>query len=335
MACVCKNVMHSPSLCVISDRHASILATMKEPEWQPPNAHHRFCLRHLLSNFNHQMGNVKLKKMYGRTAEQIQPHKVIEGLKAIGVANREALFWIDQVGDMCKWSICHDGGYRYGVTNTNLAEVFNNVMKGVRFLLITTLVEFIFYRVNDYFVKRRENANAWLIRGNKYTSHATRIITRNTEKANYHEIVAFDCKRGLFQVKTGRGNRGSAKGGKIQSVDMREMKCTCYKSFIYNLPCSHVLAICIKRHLSYERFVDTYYTTQSYVNTYESIFLPLIDKRSWPQYTGVEVIHDPDHIRGVGRPKSRRITNEMDEESRRRIACRSRDGSSSSRPSRP
>ena len=295
---------------------------MEEPEWQPPNAHHRFCLRHLLSNFNRQMGNVKLKKMFGRTAEQRQPNKVIEGLKAIGVAKREALFWIDQVGDMCKWSLCHDGGHRYGVTNTNLAEVFNNVMKGVRFLPITTLVEFTFYRVNDYFVKRRESANAWLIGGNMYTSHATKIIARNTEKANYHEIVAFDYRRGLFQVKTGRGNRGSSKGGNIQKVDLREMKCTCNKPSIYHLPCSHVLAVCIKRHLSYERFVDSCYTTKSYVDTYESIFIPLIDKRSWPQYTGVEVQHDPEHIRGLGRPKSRRITNEMDEGSRRRNACR-------------
>ncbi|XP_057522580.1 uncharacterized protein LOC130802586 [Amaranthus tricolor] len=99
---------------------------------------------------------------------------------------------------------------------------------------------------------------------------------------------------------------------------MREMKCTFNKPPIYHLPCSHVLAVCIKRHLSYERFVDSCYMTQSYVNTYESIFLPLIDKRSWPQYTGVEVIHDPDQIRGLGRPKSRRITNEMDKGSRRR-----------------
>ncbi|XP_057538140.1 uncharacterized protein LOC130815667 [Amaranthus tricolor] len=76
-----------------------------------------------------------------------------------------------------------------------------------------------------------------------------------------------------------------------------------------------------QRHLSYERFVDSYYTTQSYVNTYESIFMSLINKRSWPQYTGVEVIQDPDHIRRLGRPKSRRITNEMDEGSRRRNAC--------------
>ena len=43
IACVRKHVMHSLGLCVISDRHAGILATMEEPEWQPSNAHHRFC----------------------------------------------------------------------------------------------------------------------------------------------------------------------------------------------------------------------------------------------------------------------------------------------------
>ena len=135
-------------------------------------------------------------------------------------------------------------------------------MKGVCFLPITTLVEFTFYRVNDYFFKRRENAKVWLIGGSKYTLHATRIITRNTEKTNFHEIVAFDYRRGLFQVKTGRGNRGSAKGGKIQSVDLRERKCTCNKPSIYHLTCSHVLAVCIKRHLLYECFVGSCYTTE-------------------------------------------------------------------------
>ena len=68
---------------------------------------------------------------------------------------------------MSKWSLCHDGGHRvmmgghrYGVTNTNLAEVFNFVMKGVTFLPLNTLVEFTFYRVNDYFVKRHERSSA-------------------------------------------------------------------------------------------------------------------------------------------------------------------------------
>ena len=97
------------------------------------------------------------------------------------------------------------------MTNTNLAEVFNFVMKGVRFLPLTTLVEFTFYHVNDYFVQRRERSSAWMM----YTSHAMRIITRNTEKTNFHEIVAFNYTRGIFEVKTGQGNRGSSKGGKI------------------------------------------------------------------------------------------------------------------------
>ena len=120
-------------LCVISDRHAGILATMEEPKWQPPNAYHRFCLRHLLSNFNRAMVNVQLKKLFGKTAEQRQQVKVMNGLKAIATAKREAIFRIDNVGDMSRWSLCHDGGHRYDVTNTNLAEVFNFVMKGVRY----------------------------------------------------------------------------------------------------------------------------------------------------------------------------------------------------------
>ena len=79
-------------LCVISDRHTSILATMEEPEWQPPYAHHRFSLRHLPSNFNRAMGNVQLKKLFRRTAEQRQQAKLMSGLKAIGTPKREAIF---------------------------------------------------------------------------------------------------------------------------------------------------------------------------------------------------------------------------------------------------
>ena len=262
---------------------------MEEPEWQPPNAYHRFCLRHLLSNFNRAMGNVQLKKLFGKTAEQRQQVKVMNDLMAIATAKREAIFWIDDVGDMSKWSLCHDGGHRYGVTNTNLAEVFNYVMKDVRFLPLTTLVEFTFYRVNNYFVQRRECASAWLLGGHMYTAHATRIINRNTEKANFHDIIAFDYKRGVFEVKIGRGTRGSSKGGKIQHVDLNKMKCTCNEFEIYHLPCSHVLVVCIKRHLSYERFVDPSYTSQSYACTYEHYFMPMIDKRSWLQYTGFEL----------------------------------------------
>ena len=68
--------------------------------------------------------------------------------------------------------------------------------------------------------------------------------------------------------------------------------------------------------------MDPCYTSQSYASTYEHYFMPMIDKRSWPQYTGFELRHDPDQIRGKGRPKSKRIANEIDEGRKKRNSCR-------------
>lgn len=59
----------------------------------------------------------------------------------------------------------------YGVTNTNIDEVFNYVMTGMHF-----------FHSNDYFIRRRESTNEWKTGGHKYTSRATRIITRTLRK---------------------------------------------------------------------------------------------------------------------------------------------------------
>ena len=48
----------------------------------------------------------------------------------------------------------------------------------------------------------------------------------------------------------------------------------------------------------------------------------MIDKRSWPQYTGFELRHDPEKVRGKGRPKSKRIANEIDEGRKKHNSCR-------------
>ena len=53
-------------LCLISDRHAGILAAVSNPRigWQPPYAYHVFCLRHMASNLNTHFKLKWLKKMF-------------------------------------------------------------------------------------------------------------------------------------------------------------------------------------------------------------------------------------------------------------------------------
>ncbi|KAL9678311.1 hypothetical protein QQ045_016154 [Rhodiola kirilowii] len=55
-------------LCVISDMHGGIMAAMKEPEWLPPMAYHRICVRHFQSNFNTEVKDPFLKKKLGKVA---------------------------------------------------------------------------------------------------------------------------------------------------------------------------------------------------------------------------------------------------------------------------
>ena len=39
---------------------------------------------------------------------------------------------------------------------TNISEEFNSVLKGARSLLVTALVQLTFFRLNSYFVAKRE-----------------------------------------------------------------------------------------------------------------------------------------------------------------------------------
>ena len=54
-----------------------------------------------------------------------------------------------------KWTLLYDeGGSRYGIMTTNLAEVYNWVLRGVRGLPLVGIVEFFLYRTCKYFRDR-------------------------------------------------------------------------------------------------------------------------------------------------------------------------------------
>jgi hypothetical protein len=51
-----------------------------------------------------------------------------------------------------KWARAYDhGGRRYGDMTSNMAECFNNVLKGVRALPVTAIVEYTFHKLSAYF----------------------------------------------------------------------------------------------------------------------------------------------------------------------------------------
>ncbi|KAL9680075.1 hypothetical protein QQ045_017950 [Rhodiola kirilowii] len=68
MSCIREGVTQRVGLCVVSDRHAGILAAMREPEWKEPMAYHRVCVRHVQSNFMTKVKDEVLKAQLGEVA---------------------------------------------------------------------------------------------------------------------------------------------------------------------------------------------------------------------------------------------------------------------------
>nr|CAN83615.1 hypothetical protein VITISV_011368 [Vitis vinifera] len=124
--------------------------------WTKPDAYHRFCMRHLASNFNTKFKDKTLKDLMCRAAMESK-------------------------------ALSHDGGRRYGIMTTNMFEVFNGVLKGARNLPITVLVQLTFYRVNSYFTVRREHGANRLASGEEFTPHIDTRIKAKVVKAGSHE----------------------------------------------------------------------------------------------------------------------------------------------------
>ncbi|XP_057527841.1 uncharacterized protein LOC130806685 [Amaranthus tricolor] len=211
-----------------------------------------------------------------------------------------------------QWTLIHDGGHRYGVRTTNMSEAFNGVMKGARSLPITSLVRITFFRVNEYFATRRDLGRNRLDNGHVYAKKPIDTIDKNAEKARFHDVRIYDTVRGIFEVTIGCGNRIAGKGGKSYMFDLTATSCSCQKPTIFKLPCSHVLAVCRARNISYDVFVDPSFRTTKYVSTYKKTFMPVPDMFTCDPWNDPTVVPDPSTKRGKGRPRSTRIRNKME-----------------------
>jgi hypothetical protein len=77
------------------------------------------------------------------------------------ILNDDAKAWLfEQLSKKSKWALAFDeGGSRYGIMTTNISEVFNFILKDIRSLLVSCIMDYTFHKCNEYLVNRWEKAN--------------------------------------------------------------------------------------------------------------------------------------------------------------------------------
>uniref|UniRef100_A0A2N9GCN4 MULE transposase domain-containing protein n=1 Tax=Fagus sylvatica TaxID=28930 RepID=A0A2N9GCN4_FAGSY len=230
-----KHVTKNRELCIISDRHRGILNAMKWSKLQPLNAYHRFCIRHLVSNFNTRFHDKRLKNMIQRAGEHNQLRKFNATMDSIRQYNKDTADILDKETDVKKWTLAKDGGRRYGAMTTNLSECFNGVLKGARNLPITAMVEFIYFKLVHYFNDRRVKTQAQLTSGQAFSTHAMEIFQKWSEKASLHHVIEFNREEGTFQIQTQPSITNMNKGNHRHVVKL-EFKTRAFQSTGFGSP---------------------------------------------------------------------------------------------------
>ncbi|XP_075633689.1 uncharacterized protein LOC142606185 [Castanea sativa] len=320
LACIRRYVTDRRHLCVISDRHPGIQAIFRDTNrdyLQPPMTEHCYCLRHLCSNVNTRWNNETLKNLVWRAASATQERKFNATFDLIENVNRDVHQYLKDVPKE-KWALTFDEGYRYGTMTTNVFECFNGVLKGARSLPITAMVKYTWFKLNAYFDDRRNKSIEQLNSGKKWCKYALDIFMRNKEKVEHHRVTRLSAQQQSYQVDTPHNPGTAGHGDHTHGVNLLQRTCTCQKWKLYKIPCSHVIAVCIRYRHDVEQYIDQCYSVDALFRSYAPVFPVLKDRLSWPDPEETRrVLPNPQLIREKGRLVSTRIRNEMDEGGKR------------------
>jgi hypothetical protein len=174
-----------------------------------------------------------------------------------------------------KWTLSYDnGGKHCGYMTSNMAEIFNSILRGVRSLHVTAIASFTFYKCNEWFVKQLVDAQM------VQTHHSDYVVAPNiyldTKRYEAHaqgmHATCFDIQDRKYEVLQGRGtiSGGEHRGAKRFAMNLSENTCTCGVSQLIHVPCLHIFVVCnhLGRNFYVSPFMATYNTLEALVHTW-------------------------------------------------------------------
>ena len=181
-----------------------------------------------------------------------------------------------------KWALTFDEGYRYGAMTTNVSECFNGVLKGARSLPTTTIMKYTWFKLNAYYNDRRNKSIAQFNSRKKWCKYALDIFMRNKAKAKHHRVTRLSTQQQSYKVDTPHNPRTARHRDHTHGVNLLQRTCTCQKWKMYKIPCSHVIAVCIRYRHDAEQYIDQCYSVNALFCSYTLVFPMLKDRLLWP-----------------------------------------------------
>jgi hypothetical protein len=158
------------SIYMISDLHRGLLNGAKDSIDGYPPLIHRWCSRHFAANIWKKQRSKEVIARLKALCKVKEEKKFEARLKELEkILSDDANAWLlEQWQEKSKWALAFDeGGFQYGIMTTNISEVFNCVLKCIRALLVSEIVDYTFHKCNEYFINRWEKVRQSMAKGER------------------------------------------------------------------------------------------------------------------------------------------------------------------------
>ncbi|CAL9023400.1 unnamed protein product [Prunus brigantina] len=280
----------------ISDKQKGLLPAFEQVV---PNSEHRFCARHLFTNFRLQFkGKALSDKFWGAAKATIVPQfsRQMEELKNLDM---DAYTWLTEPRKPPRhWSLSHFCTHvKCDMLLNNMCESFNSFILACRDKPILTILEIVRCKLMKRIQSRRDKMKNW-------TKEICPKIFKKVEinKAKASGCVTMWSGGGKFQVGSGGISQY------IVNLDLRT--CSCREWDLTGWHCVHGVAI-INFQQNYNGgsnvmdYVDACYHTQTYFKAYENLILPMNGMELW-DITNMPPCVPPSYSKQPGRPRNAR-----------------------------
>ncbi|KAL4271744.1 hypothetical protein GQ457_13G003030 [Hibiscus cannabinus] len=313
-----KHFFRHNTVCLISDRGSGFLSAIESlgSQFCSPKVEHRYCLRHIASNYHGRYKKDYERKLILRMGYELVPNKFEEMLHELNERNSDGYNYIAGIPKE-KWTNAYDGGFRYGHMTTNLAEAINSSLKGIRNLPISAIVKATYFRLGKLFATLGKESFTLKDVGHIFHPRIQNEIQAIVVKSNGLYVLPMSRSDTIFRVsEIPRPLQGYDPTS--YRVNLEDKWCDCGYFQALKSPCQ--LAACSNSRRDYKNLVDPVYFLHSVCKVYEMEFPAIGSETEWHgNQTWPTILPDPEIRRNKsGRPTSTRIHNAMDMPQRER-----------------
>ncbi|KAF7825061.1 uncharacterized protein G2W53_016225 [Senna tora] len=261
------------------------------PQKRSFRAEHRFCMRHLWSNYSKDYKGKELKDAMWACARATTSQQFEKCMLDVKNLSDGAWRWLNRL-DPKVWS---RHAFRILPKNwsltSNMCEQFNAKIAKYRAKPVLTMAEEIRCKVMRKITKEKEKMM-------QYHGPIVPKVQNKLEKTK---------RESRFWTPVWAGDREGAKY-EVQclphkyDINLSTRSCSCNEWDLTGVPCVHAIAALGYNNLKPEDFVHPYYSKETFLRVYDSFIKPANGAAMWPQAEG-DPVQPPPLKRPPGRPK--------------------------------